>query len=241
MWTVGLVRDPSITFSTGPTTTEKRRSYFWTKFASVAEGVRPALLTRLFPHPPALLFKIDFFLNDFDAARRRADAFDEKITSAAKAVSTNYAHLVSLATRLVIGSTEVTVPTNLAARTWNDSDIMTFVKDNGRSRRSSPTGGIYSAFPAFLSLNASWGAYLLEPLLRYQRDVSTSKLYALPDLGGNFPDIVPSSSVSVPESGGLEDSSTMIILVYAHARYSGDGGLIARYVRLFFWQVVASF
>jgi hypothetical protein len=42
VWTVGLVRDPSIAYSNTPTGTEDRRSYFWTKFDTVAHGVRTA-------------------------------------------------------------------------------------------------------------------------------------------------------------------------------------------------------
>jgi hypothetical protein len=78
---------------------------------------------------------MDYFLSDFPNAYQRALAFDEKITKAAtSAISSSYASILSLTTRMVLAGTEVTVPTNLGSKKINGSDILTFVKDNGKTR-----------------------------------------------------------------------------------------------------------
>lgn len=49
--------------------------------------------------------------------------------------------------------------------------------------RVNPLEGLFASFPALLYLNVSYGAYILEPLLRYQSTVDPSKQFAVADLG----------------------------------------------------------
>jgi hypothetical protein len=51
------------------------------------------------------------------------------------------------------------------------------------TRRANPVDVLFASFPGFLYYNATYGRYLLEPLLRYQDSSLYSKGYAAPDLG----------------------------------------------------------
>lgn len=75
------------------------------------------------------------FLGDFSNATSRAITLDNRITNDASAISSQYANLVSLAAKQVIGSTEITISKN-GDGTWNTSDVMIFMKDVGRSQLS---------------------------------------------------------------------------------------------------------
>jgi len=46
---------------------------------------------------------------------------------------------------------------------------------------------LYSSFPAFLYLNATWGGYLLDSLLEYQNSSAYTNAYAAEGLGFNYP------------------------------------------------------
>lgn len=102
--------------------------------------------------------------------------------------------------RQALAGVEITV-SKTEDGNWNASDVMSFMKDIGVSRcvhiletthavtqlfavdsRASPVHVLYSAFPAFLKLNATWAGYLLEPLLRAQNYID-GPAYAIPDLG----------------------------------------------------------
>jgi hypothetical protein len=51
------------------------------------------------------------------------------------------------------------------------------------ARRTNPVEQLYAAWPAFMYLNATYGRYILEPLLKYQFTASGSPNYAVKDLG----------------------------------------------------------
>ena len=73
--------------------------------------------------------QIDAFLEDFDQARERAVALDEKIMSAAAQISPHYVDLVSLAARQTLASLDVTVGSDLKL-----SDVKIFMKDLGTTQ-----------------------------------------------------------------------------------------------------------
>jgi hypothetical protein len=57
---------------------------------------------------------------------------DGKLLSEASKISPEYANLISLATRQVMGGGEITMTKNPDGRTWDKTDVMMFVKDMGR-------------------------------------------------------------------------------------------------------------
>ncbi|KAJ7347212.1 hypothetical protein DFH08DRAFT_1001911 [Mycena albidolilacea] len=204
-WAVGVVRDPILKFAGVP-----RRAYYFSQHGTVGDA-------------------IDAFMADFPAARERAIALDQKILQDAAAVSPEYADLVSLATRQAMAGMEITLST-LPDGSFNMSDVKAFMKDVGNSQRVNPTEAIYAALPASMYLDANITGALLEPLLEYQSSSSYGNSYAAPDLGTPFPS-VPGN----PDNNtvyGVENSGSMLILVLAHAKSSGDGSLIGKYYDL---------
>ncbi|KAK0233832.1 hypothetical protein IW262DRAFT_113460 [Armillaria fumosa] len=209
VWAIGLVRDPVISFSS-TSANNSRSSYFWTAYNTVSDA-------------------IDSFLDDFPNAKQRAIALDNKTMSDARQISDNYADLVTLAARQAL-AVDITVSKDSTGQ-WNTSDIMTFMRDVGNSRRVNPVEILYASFPAYLYFNTTWAGYLLEPLLRYQQSSQYTKNYAAPDLGSSYPSAAGNDSPSL--SGAIEDSGNMLIMGWAYARFSGDRSMISRYYDLY--------
>ncbi|KAG9223493.1 hypothetical protein CCMSSC00406_0006985 [Pleurotus cornucopiae] len=210
VWCIGLVRDPSVVAWNG-TSNEDRHPYFKTRYQDMSSA-------------------IDAFLLDFPNARDRAVALDEKLTGEARKVSDQYADLVSLATRQTLGGLEFTTSRMLDG-SYDPSDLQIFMKDigsNGQASRMNPVEGIYAAFPALLYLNSTWASSILLPHLKYHSGSQDGTSYVAPDLGP-FP---VSQPMSRQDLRGVEDTSSMLIMVYAHGLYSGNGSLIAGYYPL---------
>ncbi|KAJ7793493.1 hypothetical protein B0H14DRAFT_2393450 [Mycena olivaceomarginata] len=204
-WAVGVVRDPVLTFSG-----MQRRAYYWSQHSTIGDA-------------------IDAFITDFQAARARAIALDQKVLQDAVAISPDYADLVSLGTRQAMAGVEITLSI-LPDGSFNMSDVKAFMKDVGKSQRVNPTETIYAALPAFMYLDANITGVLLEPLLEYQSSSSYGNSYAAPDLGSDSFPVGFRSGNHYTER--RPDSGNMLILVLAHARSTGDGSLIVKYYNL---------
>ncbi|KAF7378321.1 hypothetical protein MSAN_00258100 [Mycena sanguinolenta] len=205
-WAVGVVRDPIVTFSGVPW-----RAYCWSQYATIDDA-------------------IDAFMIDFPEARTRALALDQKILQDARAISQNYADLVSLGARQAMAGIEITLST-FQNGSFDFSDVKAFMKDVGNSQRVNPVEVIYAALPAYMYLEPNITGALLKPLLEYQNSSSYTSPFAAPDLGGPFP-AVPGNPSSLNAAYGIENSGNMLILVLAHARSTGDGSLIGKYYNL---------
>ncbi|RPD75338.1 DUF1793-domain-containing protein [Lentinus tigrinus ALCF2SS1-7] len=205
-WAIGYVRDPVVQFKTTSGATDFRRPYWSTRHSDIH----------------AL---IDAFVTDYPAAHDRAIAFDERITADAAKISPQYVNLVSLVARQVMGALEITVPGGSAIGARSATDVKVFMKDIGYSQRISPVEHIFAAFPAYLYFNASLGGALLAPLLEYQ-DTQSGQSFASQDLGPGYPNATGTSPVA---QQGIEQSGNMLIMMYAHARTSGDGSLLSRH------------
>ncbi|KAF5343720.1 hypothetical protein D9758_016510 [Tetrapyrgos nigripes] len=211
VWGLGVVRDPITQY---PTEDATRRPYF----LSGGKGI---------------IDVIDFFLQDYDNAVKRADALDSQILADATAASPNnnsYYHLLSLVARQVMAGIDFTF---LDKTETGLANVKAFMKNTGwdRSMNSVPT--LYGSFPAILYLNATWGGYLLESLLDYQNTSTYANKYAAPDLGSLYPKIVTRNIVDNTASQfSVQNSASMLMMVYAHARATGDGSLIGKYYTL---------
>ncbi|TFK89099.1 DUF1793-domain-containing protein [Polyporus arcularius HHB13444] len=207
-WGAGYVRDPSVRYTTSSGETQNRRPYFVSQYSDIGSA-------------------IDAFTADFTAAHDRAVALDQKIMSDASKVSSNYVDLVSLGARQTFGALDITV---LADDKGNvdASDVKIFMKDLGTSLRVNAVERLYAAFPTYLYLNASFGGFLLAPLLESQ-DGLTGQQYAAQDLGTGYPLAILTPGT---HSKGIEQSGNMLIMMYAHARVSGDGTLLAQHYNL---------
>ncbi|KLO15795.1 hypothetical protein SCHPADRAFT_243599 [Schizopora paradoxa] len=217
MWTVGMLRDPSINLTTAAGATQLRSSYYWSNFSSVSEITA-------------------FVLDDFETALASADAFDEMIKNVSLSDVSGYTDLLALAARQILGTLEITV-WKASDGTWNQSDIMIFSKDMGDVASSGTSGGtnvvdvLYAGFPAIMYLNPDLGGYLLRPILESQVKNGTlvGQPYAPQNLGTQFPNV---SSNTSPHNSGIEQSGNMLIMVLAHFQRTFDSSLVQNYYPL---------
>ena len=77
--------------------------------------------------------QLDAFVAGYSTAYDRAIELDEKITSEAANISSEYVDLVSLVARQTLGSLDITVFSDSDGN-LNASDVMVFMKDIGASR-----------------------------------------------------------------------------------------------------------
>ncbi|PIL35879.1 hypothetical protein GSI_01539 [Ganoderma sinense ZZ0214-1] len=204
-WSVGYVRDPTISYTTPSGAIQKRRPYYATQYSTINRV-------------------IDAFTSDYSAAHDRAVALDQKIMNAANSISSQYSDIVSLAMRQAMSSMEITVGTN-SDGSVAPSDLKIFMKDTGTDHRVNPVEHVYAAFPMFLYLNATIGGALLEPLLESQVSL-TGQQFAAVDIGNGYPAATGSEAVSTQ---GVEQSGNMLIMELAYARISGDGAFLSQY------------
>ncbi|KAF5323146.1 hypothetical protein D9758_017812 [Tetrapyrgos nigripes] len=215
VWAVGIVRDRSINYPESGGT----------------QGLSPAWKLRWGSVGEA----IQAFLADSSDALSRSMALDAKILSSssggAGGISSQYADIVNLAMRQVSGGLEVTIPPSSTSR----NDILMFLKDIGISERAQPVEVLYASWPAMMYVNATWGRYLLQPLLMYEGSSGLYQTsYAAPDLAA-FMQRIPLTHRQLDPNvlRSLDDTSSMLIMAYTHARFSGDGSLIGKYYDVF--------
>ncbi|KLO15801.1 hypothetical protein SCHPADRAFT_243997 [Schizopora paradoxa] len=218
MWIVGMIRDPSINRTTASGASQLRSSYYWSNFSSIPDI-------------------ISFVLNDFDAARSSAEAFDQMIQNVPLSHITGYSDLLSLVARQIFGTLEITVSKS-SDGTWNQSDTMIFSKDMGDVSSIGTSGGtnavdvLYAGFPAILYLNPDLGQYLLRPILEAQVSDDGSVVgqpYAPQNIGTQFPNVTGNFS---PHNLGIEESGNMLVMVLAYSQRTGDLSLIQNFYPL---------
>lgn len=134
------------------------------------------------PSPPAHPApQLTSFLQDYPNAVERAESLDLALATNASAVSPHAADLVSLAARQAFAGTELTV--GGSGTSFNTSDVKVFMKDLGATGRVNPVEVMYAAFPAFLCVNATWGGWLLRPVLDFAASPVWQQAYAPRDIG----------------------------------------------------------
>ncbi|RPD57640.1 DUF1793-domain-containing protein [Lentinus tigrinus ALCF2SS1-6] len=206
-WAVGLVRDPTVVYTTVSDSVQKRRPYYVTQYPDISSA-------------------IEAFMEDTSAASDRASLLDKKILDDAANVSAHYVDLVSLSVRQTMGGMDITIPEDV-----NASDVKIFTKDfvlGIGQQRVSPVEQMFAAWPAYLYLNSTLCGAMLSPLLESQ-DTSPGPQFAASDLGPGYPN---ATGPTLNPTLGVEHSGNMLILMYAHARISGDGVLLARHYSL---------
>ncbi|KAI0645913.1 DUF1793-domain-containing protein [Trametes meyenii] len=211
-WAIGYVRNPTIAYTAPNGATQELAPYFVTKYGN---DIGQA---------------IDAVTSSFGDVLQRAVAFDQAIIGNASQVSSHYADLVSLAARQAFGSLDITVSTGSDGKP-NASDVRIFMKDIGSSsstERVSPVERIFAALPALVYVNSSFIGPLLAPLLDAQ-DSLTGQPYAAQDLGLAYPNATGTHGA---HQQGIEQSGNMLIALYAHARFSGDGSLLNKHYNL---------
>ncbi|KLO05329.1 DUF1793-domain-containing protein [Schizopora paradoxa] len=178
MWTIGMIRDPSINLTTASGAKQLRSSYYWSNFSSIPDIV-------------------SFALEDFDTARSSADAFDEMIKNVSLSDVSGYTDLLAFAARQIFGNLEITVVEDMG-------DIASL----GTSGGTNVVDVLYAGFPAILYLNPDLGHYLLRPILESQvnNEALVGQPYAPRNLGSQFPNVSSNTSphnMGIEQSGNM--------------------------------------
>ncbi|VDC02252.1 unnamed protein product [Peniophora sp. CBMAI 1063] len=214
VFTAGFVRDPAIKY-TDLSGTSSQRSLFYNKKYTDIDSL------------------IDFVLTDYSGALSRATNLDSGLSDAAHKVisSDTLSDIVSLTTRNIFGSTELTIGVGSDGK-LNDSDVMMFMRNtNGdQAGRVNPVEQLYSAWPAIMTIDPTLGAPLLEPLMRFQQSSAYVIQFAAPDLGTSYPNATAANNA---HRQGVEMTSNMILMAWAHAKFSGNGQVIGQYYNTF--------
>lgn len=79
------------------------------------------------------LTQMTAFLGDFTDAVSRSLALDNKVLSAAATISSEYGDILSLVTRQIFASMDITIPSAQSGQ-FNSSDVKIFMKDIGQSQ-----------------------------------------------------------------------------------------------------------
>ncbi|KAN0113464.1 hypothetical protein V8E52_007745 [Russula decolorans] len=200
----GFIQDPAVQSIDPNGQPQNRVPFFRTKYLSISDLVSSA--SQLYLRLDAKVFN--------DTASYPLD---------------HYPTLLSLVTRLVFASTVLTVG-ETSEGMLNSTDAMMFVKNIGgasATNRVNPVEVLYAAFPMFLYFDSSLGGLLLEPLLRYQAWPNVNPQYTARDAGTSYP------NTSIPNEThdqGIEQTANMLLMIYAHARMSGDVTLIQTHI-----------
>ncbi|KAH0537793.1 hypothetical protein FGG08_005475 [Glutinoglossum americanum] len=122
---------------------------------------------------------LSFHYTDFQTASRLASNYSDQVTAdGLQSGSTDYADIVSLAARQVMGATSFA---------GTPDEPILFLKEISSNGNMQTVDVIFPAFPFFLYTNPRWLAYLLEPLLEHQLSGQYPNQYSLHDLGSHFP------------------------------------------------------
>lgn len=76
-------------------------------------------------------------MSDFDRAREAAEIFDNELQNTGSAISSDYADLLALTARQVLGSIDITLAIGSDGN-WNFSDALVFMKNLGAFGSDSP-------------------------------------------------------------------------------------------------------
>jgi len=115
VWTIGIVRDKSILYP-GVTGTEGMRPAWlgrgrWERVGSAVSSLFFFVSLRQRVNHFGFAKQIEFLLASSSSAVSRAESLDEKVLNDANGVSAQYADLVALAARQVVGGIEIAVST----------------------------------------------------------------------------------------------------------------------------------
>jgi len=125
---------------------------------------------------------LKFHYDDYAHASNTSRKFSEQLTrDAIKADSIEYADIVSLSARQVLGATSFSGTLD---------NPLIFLKEISSNGNCQTVDVIFPAFPFFIYTNPRWLAYLLEPLLEHQLSKQYPNKYSMHDLGAHFPNLV---------------------------------------------------
>ncbi|KAF8914019.1 DUF1793-domain-containing protein [Gymnopilus junonius] len=211
VFSVGHIRDPVVQYIIANTQMQPRSLYFWSQFSSP-------------------ISVISSFLSDYENALSRADIFDSQVACDATKISADYASVVALSIRQVLGATEITL-SKYSNGTYNTDDVIVFMKEISSDGNVNTVDVIFPAWPALLYTNPTLGKYLLEGLFRYQATGQYPNKWSVHDLGSNYPNATGHNDGN-DEPMPVEESGNMVIMALSYAQKTGDISQLQQYQAL---------
>ncbi|KAF1983930.1 DUF1793-domain-containing protein [Aulographum hederae CBS 113979] len=155
------------------------------------------------------------YLDFYNAHSLAGNYSDQLAIDAKKAASSDYADIVSIAARQIMGATSFS---------GTPDDPILFLKEISSNGNSQTVDVIFPAFPFFLYSNPRWLAYLLEPLLEHQLSGQYPNKYSMHDLGSHFPNMTGHAD-GKDEYMPVEECGDMLImgLALVHSLQHGSG------------------
>ncbi|KAL5494541.1 hypothetical protein ACEPAI_2 [Sanghuangporus weigelae] len=161
------------------------------------------------------------FLDDFPRAQSAAETFDSQILNTGQQFSAEYADLLALTVRQVMGCMDITLSKS-SDGSWNMSDVKVFTKNMGGigtdvlgyTLSVNIIDTLYSAFPAFLYLNPELGGYMLSPLLEYQNSPAYTLSNSERNIGTTYPNAT-ADGINNSHDYGVEETANMLIMTLA--------------------------
>ncbi|EJC98593.1 DUF1793-domain-containing protein [Fomitiporia mediterranea MF3/22] len=219
VWSIGLIRNPSIQYRTPSGTLQDRIPYFMTQYS---DGVTASKA----------------FLDDYDRAASAAAVLDDQIRSAGGQYSNEYVNLLELSARQAMATMEITI-SKTGGGDWNYTDTKAFMKNmgnvgsdaNGNTMSVNTVDVLYAAFPALLYFNPELGGQLLSPLLEYQDSSTYTLSYAARNIGSSYPNAT-ADGITDTHDYRIEETANMLIMTLAYSQRSGNGTFISRHYTL---------
>ena len=90
-----------------------------------------------------LRLQLTFFMDDFPRAQQAAADYDSKLLAVGSTISSNYADLLAISARQVLGSIDITLALGSDGN-WNLSDTLVFMKNMGAAGSDSPCVVIFA-------------------------------------------------------------------------------------------------
>ncbi|KAF5390714.1 hypothetical protein D9757_002684 [Collybiopsis confluens] len=208
---IGFARDPAVQYIIADGQLQSRSLYFMDAFNSPSDVITS-------------------FIQDYSDALDRANNLDAQVNKDASAVSSDYAGLVALSIRQLLGATEITISQNVDG-SYNTNDVLVFFKEISSDGNVNTVDVIYPAWPGFLYLNPELGKLLLEGLFAYQATGQYPNKYSAHDLGASYPKAVGHND-GKDEAMPVEESGNMVIMALSYALKSGDTSQLSKYESL---------
>ena len=107
---------------------------------------------------------VSHFLDDYPNAQTESQSLDTSLASkAASSAGKNYSDVVTLSTRQVYGTLDLTIPNS----SLNTNDAMMFMKEISSNGNMNTMDVIYPAYPIFYVMEPEYIRLLLEPVVQY--------------------------------------------------------------------------
>ncbi|KAF7719040.1 Uncharacterized protein PECH_000222 [Penicillium ucsense] len=174
---------------------------------------------------PEVVGAVSHFLDDYEDANAESVKFDQLIqdTGAYSYGNNDYSDILALSVRQVYGGIELTIP----SESLDVKEVRAFIKEISSDGNINTVDVIYATFPIFYVLSPEFLKLLLTPVFEYMGSSAYTKLYAVHELGANYPNATghPADGEEMP----IEESGNMIILTYAYQIATGQTDLAETY------------